>query len=277
MTAIKGQVALVTGASAGIGEATARALGQAGARLVLAARRLDRLEALADELGRQGVEALAVAVDVSQPADIERMVAAAVERFGRVDVLVNNAGFGRLDWLEKLDPAADIDAQLAVNVLGVIRTTRQVLPLMIAQRSGHIINMGSLAGWVATPTYSVYAASKFAVRGFSEALRREVAPWGIHVSVVCPGGVATEFAAHAGIRRRTGATTPAWMRLAPETVARGVVGLVRRPRAMLVLPRLAWLGVWTNLLAPGLVDWAMVRRFTLPERSEELKAGGPKA
>lgn len=274
MAPVNGQVVIVTGASSGIGEATARAFAQAGARLVLAARRLERLQALAAEMERQGVEALAVAADLSRLADSQQLVEAARDRFGRVDVLVNNAGFGRLDWLENLDPATDIEAQLAVNVLGVVRTTRLVLPLMIAQRSGHIINMASLAGLVATPTYSIYAASKFAVRGFSEALRREVAPWRIHVSVVFPGGVATEFGSHAGIRRKTGMTTPAWLRLTPEDVAKGVVGLVRRPRANLVMPRLSRLAVYANWLAPWLVDWATIQRFTIPERAEELRAAG---
>ena len=102
---------------------------------MLAARRLDRLQALAAELERQGAEALAVAADLSRLADIQQLVEAARGRFGRVDVLVNNAGLGRVGWLENLDPATDIEAQLAVNVLGVVRTTRLVLPLMIAQRS----------------------------------------------------------------------------------------------------------------------------------------------
>ncbi len=276
MTPISGKVVIVTGASSGIGEATARAFGRAGARLVLAARRLDRLQALAAELEGQGAEALAAAADLSRQADTLRLVEAARDRFGRVDVLFNNAGLGRLDWLENLDPATDIEAQLAVNVLGVIRTTRLVLPLMIAQRSGHIINMASLAGLIAPPTYSIYAASKFAVRGFSEALRREVAPWRIQVSVVYPGGVDTEFGSLAGIQRKTRMTTPPWLQLTPEDVARGVVGLVRRPRANLVMPRLSQLAVYANLLAPWFVDWATIQRFTIPERSEELKAAGLK-
>ncbi len=276
MSQVTGKVVMVTGASSGIGEATARAFGRAGARLVLAARRLDRLQTIAAEMESQGAEALAVAADLSRLAEIQQLVEAARDRFGRVDVLVNNAGFGRLDWLENLDPATDIEAQLAVNVLGVIRTTRLVLPLMIAQRSGHIINMASLAGLVATPTYSIYAASKFAVRGFSEALRREVTPWRIQVSVVYPGGVATEFGARAGIRRKTRMTTPAWLRLTPEDVAKGVVGLVRRPRANLVMPGLARLAVYANQVAPWFVDWATIRRFTIPERSEELRAAGLK-
>jgi NADP-dependent 3-hydroxy acid dehydrogenase YdfG len=278
MAEISGKVVIVTGASSGIGEATARAFGRAGARLVLAARRLDRLQALAGEIQAQGTgaEALPVAADLSCLADIQQMIEAARDRFGRVDVLFNNAGFGRLDWLENLDPAKDIEAQFAVNVLGVVQTTRQVLPLMIAQKSGHIINMASVAGLVATPTYSIYAACKFAVRGFSEALRREVSPWGIRVSVVFPGGVATEFGAHAGIRRKTSTSTPAWLRLTADDVAREVVGLVRQPRSTLVVPWLFRLSAYANEWLPWLVDWTTINRFTIPERIDELKAAGLK-
>jgi NADP-dependent 3-hydroxy acid dehydrogenase YdfG len=274
MTDIAGKVVIVTGASSGIGEATARAFGRAGARLVLAARRLDRLQALAAQIQvlGTGAEALPVSADLSRQADILQLVEAARDNFGRVDVLFNNAGFGRLDWLENLDPAKDIEAQFAVNVLGVVQTTRQVLPLMIAQKSGHIINMASMAGLVATPTYSIYAACKFAVRGFSEALRREVAPWGIRVSAVFPGGVATEFGSAAGLRRKTRTTTPAWLRLTPDEVGKGVIGLVRRPRSTLIMPWPFRLTSIANSLLPGLVDWTMIRQFTIPERSEELKA-----
>jgi NADP-dependent 3-hydroxy acid dehydrogenase YdfG len=277
MTAsLQGKVVVVTGASSGIGEATALELGRAGARIVLAARRLERLQAAAaqiESLGT-GAQALPVAADVSRLADIRALVEQAQARFGRIDVLFNNAGAGRLGWLEDLDPLQDIQAQIELNVLGVLQTTRQVLPLMQAQRGGHIINMASVAGLVGTPTYSVYAAAKFAVRGFSEALRREVAPWGINVSVIYPGGVSTEFAAHAGIKRKTGAATPAWMLLTSEDVARAVVGLVRRPRRSLVISWPFRVSVWLNQLLPGLVDWTTINRFTIPERLDELKAAG---
>jgi short-subunit dehydrogenase len=179
-----------------------------------------------------------------------------------------------LDWLENLDPVKDIEAQVAVNVLGVVQTTRQVLPVMIRQRGGHIINMASVAGWVGTPTYTIYAACKFAVRGFSEALRREVAPWGVKVSVIYPGGVATEFGAHAGIKRRTKATTPKWMVLTAEDVASAVVGLSRQPRAGLVITWPFRFTVWLNQWLPGLVDWTTIQQFTVPERIDELRAAG---
>jgi short-subunit dehydrogenase len=276
MAEIRGLVAVVTGASSGIGEATARAFGQAGANVVLAARRLDRLKAVAAEIDAAGTgaESLVVAADMSRLEDISRLVEQTQAHFGRVDVLVNNAGFGRLNWLEKLDPVRDIEAQYAVNVLGVVHATRLVLPMMMAQRSGHVINVCSTSGLVATPTYSVYASTKFAVRGFGEALRREVAPWGIRVSTLYPGGAATEFAEHAQIRRKTNVTTPGWLLLSAEQVAEAVVGLVHRPRAELVIPWPFRLVAALNEWLPGLVDWAVIRGFTIPEREEELRPKG---
>lgn len=271
---IKGKVVIVTGASSGIGEATAREFGRKGSRVVLAARRIDRLEALAREIDGMGTEAetLVVQADLSKLEDIQSLIRHTLERFGRIDVLVNNAGFGRLDWLENLDPQKDIEAQFDVNVLGVIQTTRQALPVMIEQRAGHIINMCSMAGLVATPTYTIYAACKHAVHGFSEALRREVKPWGIEVSMIYPGGVATEFAHKAGIKRKTHATTPKFLLLTAEDVGRAVVQLVRRPRAMWIIPPLWSLTVLLNKLFPSFVDYTTINKFTIPERADELRA-----
>jgi short-subunit dehydrogenase len=270
---IKGKVAIITGASSGIGEATAREFGREGAKVILAARRVDKLQALAQEINSMptGAETLVVQADLSKLEDIQLLVSQTLERFGRIDILVNNAGFGRLDWLEKLDPIKDIQAQIDVNVMGVIQTTRQVLPVMMKQRSGSIINMCSMAGLVATPTYSIYAATKHAVHGFSEALRREVKPWGIDVSLVYPGGVVTEFNQHAGINRKTKASTPKFMLLTAEQVAEAVVKLVRRPRRMLIIPWLWSVTVFMNKFIPGFVDYTTIHRFTIPEREDELK------
>jgi len=270
---IKNKVIIITGASSGIGEATARQFGRAGAKLILAARRVDRLEILAQEILAlyTGAETLVVQADLSKLEDIESLIKQTMDKFGRIDVLVNNAGFGRLDWLENLDPIKDIQSQFDVNVLGVIQTTRQALPIMMKQRSGHIINMGSMAGLVATPTYTVYAACKHAVHGFSEALRREVKPWGIEVSMIYPGGVVTEFTAHAGIKRKTSATTPKSLILTADQVGRAVVQLVRHPRAMLILPWAWSFTVWMNRNLNALVDYITIKRFTIPEREDELK------
>jgi len=271
---ITGKVVIVTGASSGIGEATARQFGREGAKVVLAARRVERLETLAQDIRAMGTgaETIVVRADLSKLDDIQNLVQHSVDTFGRIDVLVNNAGFGRLNWLEKLDPVKDIQAQFDVNVMGVVQTTRQVLPIMMKQRSGHIISMGSLAGLVATPTYTIYAASKHAVHGFSEALRREVKPWGIEVSMIYPGGVVSEFASHAGIQRKTKVTTPKMLLLTADQVGEAVIKLVRKPRAMRVIPWVLWFTVWMNRNFNWLVDRTTINRFTVPEREDELNS-----
>lgn len=275
---IKGKVVLVTGASSGIGEATARQFGREGAKVVLAARRLDRLEALAREIQafETGAETLAVPTDLTKLEEIQTLIDRTLNRFGRIDVLVNNAGIGRLDWLENLDPRDDIEAQLNVNVLGVVQTTRQALPVMIKQRSGHIINMCSMSSLIATPTYTIYAASKHAVHGFSEALRREVKPWGIEVSTIYPGGVKTEFGKDAGHRRKTQAATPRSLSLTADQVGRAIVQLARHPRAMWLIPWQWNLVSLLNRLFPSIVDAIIINRFTIPERAEELNSGAYK-
>jgi NADP-dependent 3-hydroxy acid dehydrogenase YdfG len=260
-------VILITGASSGIGAAVARLFCQRGWRAVLAARRTDRLQELLREIQAGGGEALSAPTDVTEVVQLQHLVNTALDRFGRIDLLFNNAGFGRLDWLEKLDLQEDIAAQIAVNLTACTQLTALVLPHMIARRSGTIINMSSLAGWIGTPTYSVYAASKFGLRGFTEALRREVGVFGVKVCGIYPGGVDTEFAEKAHIRRRSGLTTPGWLRLEADDVARAVWSLALRPRRALILPRLMAFAVWTNSLFPGLYDWISERGFVRRERN----------
>ena len=259
-------VLLVTGASSGIGEATARLCAQAGYRIVLAARRSERLERLSEEIRLKGGVALPVQTDLSNQADIRHLVECSLEHFGRIDILLNNAGVGRLGWLESLDPVNDIESQLRVNLLAVIYVTQAVLPGMIQHSSGHIINMASLAGMVGTPTYTIYAASKFAMRGFNEALRREVGVRGIRVSGIYPGGVANDFGSRTGARRKTGMTTPPALRLSSEDVARAVLRVIKRPRRTVILPPVMHMAVWLNAALPGFVDWVIERRFVRPER-----------
>jgi short-subunit dehydrogenase len=259
-------VLLITGASSGIGAATARLFAGQGYRIVLAARRFERLQELASQIEESGGRALAVAADVTSLDDINNLVDSSLDRFGQIDVLFNNAGVGRMGWLETLDPVQEIDQQLKVNLWGVVQTARAVLPHMMARRRGHIINMSSLAGWLGTPTYSIYAASKFGVRGFTNALRRETAIYGVHVSGIYPGGVETEFSQQAGIRRKTGLTTPSFLRLSAEQVAREVYGLVRKPRRSLIIPWPMRWAVWFNRLFPGITDWVIEKRFVAPER-----------
>ncbi len=255
MPPLKGQVVIITGASSGIGAAAAVRLAREGCRTVLAARRMERLEQLATQIREGGGQALPVAMDVSQPAQIGAMVQSALDACGRIDILFNNAGFGRLDWLEALDPVEDIQAQLSVNLLGVILTARLVLPQMYRQRSGHIINMASMAGWIAPPLYTIYSAGKFGVRGFSEALRREARPKGVRVSVIYPGSVRTEFGLHVGdsaAKRRF--KSPAWLTLSADDVATAVVGVARHPRRELITPWFMVLTKFLNAHLNGLSD-----------------------
>jgi hypothetical protein len=263
---LKDKVVFITGASSGFGMDAARLFAREGCTLVLAARRVDRLTLLASELRAFGGEAFAVPLDVSERAQIEEAVQTVLDRFGRIDVLVNNAGFGRLDWLERLDPAADIDAQIDTNLRGLIQLTRAVLPSMLARRSGTIINNSSVAGLIAAPLYTIYAATKYGVRGFTDALRREVAPFGIHVCGLYPGPATTEFGEHSGanqVRRNLKAFSR--FNMASTSVARRIVGLARRPRATLVIPWWFRPVLAFDAVFPGLVDWflklAFVRHF----------------
>jgi len=261
-----GPVILVTGASSGIGAATARLFASKGYRVVLAARRLERLQELEAEIEAEGGEAFSVDTDLNQLDQIQGLVEKALSHYGQIDVLLNNAGFGRTKWLEELDPVKDIELQIQVNLNGVIQMTRAVLPHMLERRSGHIINMASMAGLVATPTYSIYAATKHGVRGFTEALRREVGIWDIHVSAIYPGGVKTEFEKHTEAKRKTGITTPAALQLSADDVAGAVYKVAKRPRGTTIIPWVNWIGVWVNTLFPWLNDWIIERTFTRPER-----------
>jgi NADP-dependent 3-hydroxy acid dehydrogenase YdfG len=262
MASLSGKVVIVTGASSGFGAAAARLFAENGCRLVLAARRLDRLQDVAKEINDQGGYALPVTLDVSQPAQIGAMISSAMDAYGQIDILFNNAGFGRLDWLEKLDPISDIQTQITVDLLGVIWTSRMVLPYMYRRRSGHIINMCSMAGWAVPPLYSIYSAAKFGVRGFSEGLRRESTPFGVKVSVVYPGSADTEFRLHVGENSaEKHVKTPEWLKLSADDVARSIIGLAKRPRNQLILP--GWM-VFTKFLNShfnGISDSVQARIF----------------
>lgn len=271
MSTLKDKVVLITGASSGFGAAAAKLFVHEGCKVILAARRMERLEEMASEIRTTGGEALPVSVDVTQHAQIDAMVHAAVERFGQIDILFNNAGFGRLDWFEALDPIRDIQAQINVDLLGVVWMARAVLPQMYQQGSGHIINMSSMSGWAAPPLYTVYSAAKFGVRGFSEALRREAAPLGVNVSVIYPGGAATEFQKHIGSNKaKRRFRTPTWLALTAEDVARAVVNLAKRPRRRVILPWMLIFAAFVNSHFIGLSDSIQARSFA-PYHQEDVK------
>ncbi len=192
---IAGKVVVITGASSGLGEATARLLSAQGASVVLGARRVDRLQSLADELSGSGAKALAVATDVTNRDQVKGLVAAAVQSYGRIDVMINNAGLMPQALLERLR-VDEWDRMIDVNIKGVLYGIAAVLPHMQRQKSGHIINVSSVAGHKVGPGFTVYAATKHAVRALSEGLRQEVKPYNIRTTVISPGAVATELPSH---------------------------------------------------------------------------------
>ncbi len=189
---IAGKVVVVTGASSGIGEVTARHLGAAGAKLALGARRTDRLDALVAEITGKGGRAFALRTDVTRRSDVEALVAAARERFGRIDVLINNAGIMPLSPLERLK-VDDWERLIDINVKGVLYGIAAVLPIMKEQKSGHVINVSSVAGHKIRPGNTVYAATKHAVRVIAEGFRMETKPYGIRSTIVSPGIVESEL------------------------------------------------------------------------------------
>src|SRR5512132_1355207 len=189
---IEGKVIVITGASSGLGEASARLLSTQGASVVLGARRQDRIQSLADELTGSGGKALAVTTDVTHCEQVKRLVDAAVQTYGRIDVMINNAGLMPQSPLERLK-IDEWNRMIDVNIKGVLYGIAAALPYMKQRKAGHIINVSSVAGHKVGPGFAVYAATKHAVRALSEGLRQEVKPYNIRTTVISPGAVATEL------------------------------------------------------------------------------------
>lgn len=192
MPQLAGQVVIITGASSGIGEATARRLARGGAQIVVSARRQDRLDALAHELDPSGANVLAVAGDVTSEADRARLVAATLAKFGRIDALVNNAGYGTRGPIETV-PVDAIRRNFETNVFSLIALTQLVAPHLRAQGGGTIVNIGSVAGRIARPLSSIYDSTKHALEAITDGLRGELKPFGVRVTLIRPGYIVTEF------------------------------------------------------------------------------------
>ncbi|MER5181023.1 SDR family NAD(P)-dependent oxidoreductase [Streptomyces sp. NPDC002896] len=237
-TNLTGTVALVTGASSGIGAATARQLAEDGASVALVARRKDRLEELAAEIEKAGGTALVVEADITDRAQAEVTVQQTVEHFGRLDILVNNAGLMLLGPVVGAD-VEEWERMLAVNVQGLLYTTRAALPHLLKaaedgpRRVADIVNISSIAGRVAWNGYGVYNLTKFGVNGFTESLRQEVTQRHVRVGVLEPGGVDTELGSHNKPEIRGEMIDPFYEAtevLSPEDIADGVAYMVTRPR-----------------------------------------------
>ena len=261
-----GKVALITGASAGIGAALARELARDGADLVLAARREDRLRDLAREIAATGRHAIVVGCDVTRDGDLERAVAAAVERYGRLDIAIANAGFGVAGPVEELR-LDDFRRQLETNVLGVLRTLFASLPELRKTR-GQFVVVGSVAGHVPTPGTSAYSMSKFAVRGFAESIHDELAASGVSVTLVSPGFVDSDIRRvdnDGQVHESAPDPVPAWLRMPTDRAARIIVRAIRRRRREVVVTGHGKALVLLYRHAPWLLRF-LIARFGAPKR-----------
>ncbi len=193
---VEGKVVVITGASSGLGEAAAHMLSELGATVVLGARRFDRLQKLADVLNSKGGKAHAVQTDVTDVKEVQHLVDEAVKKFGRIDVILNNAGLMPQSPLEKFR-TDDWDKMIDVNIKGVLYGIAAALPYMKERKSGQIINVSSVAGHVVSPGSAVYSATKYAVRALTEGLRQEVKPYNIRAAIISPGAVQSELPASA--------------------------------------------------------------------------------
>jgi NADP-dependent 3-hydroxy acid dehydrogenase YdfG len=227
MGALADKVIAITGASSGIGEATARLLAQAGARVVLGARRLDRLDIIARESRAAGGEAVACALDVTRREDCDAFVKAAVQAFGGLDVLINNAGVMLVDPFAALK-VDDWDRMIDVNIKGLLYGVAAALPIMMAQGRGHIVNVSSVAGHKVAPGFGVYCGTKYAVRAITEGLRQEAGAV-IRATIISPGGVSTELPSHISSDSRAGVEAMYTTAIGPEAIARAISYAIEQP------------------------------------------------
>jgi short-subunit dehydrogenase len=264
----RGTVGIVTGASSGIGAQLARDLAGRGMRVALLARRVDRLEQLAADIARAGGEAIPVRCDVAERTAVERAVETVLARTGgRVDLLVNNAGYGR-HVLFKDHDLADVERMMVTNYLGTVYATKAVLPAMRARGRGWIVNVSSVAGRLGQPDEVAYAASKFAVTGFSESLAYELTPLGIHVMVVYPALVRTEmFTPEVVARMPVGATRTF---IEPPEFSRQVLRALARGRYEVTVPSYVRIAYAIRTLLPGL-HRRIITRLRLPVLPDLLR------
>lgn len=246
---LSGSIAIVTGASSGIGEATARRLADEGATVVVVARRKDRLDALVDTIKAAGGDALAISADITEQAQAQSVVQTVVDRFGRLDILVNNAGLMLLGPVVAAD-TTEWERMIAINVRGLLYLTHAALPHLLSaaetssRQVADIVNVSSIAGRQAWANFGVYNLTKFGVNGFTESLRQEVTRRHVRVGVLEPGAVDTELGSHNNDAIKADLLEPfneRHERLAPADIADGIAFMVTRPRhasiaEMLVLP-----------------------------------------
>ena len=258
---LQGKVAVITGASMGIGEAIGKLFLVEGARLVLCSRDLARVEAAAQRMGATSENTLCLACDVSRREQVQALAQDALRRFGKIDVWVNNAGFGLNDSIEKVD-MAQLRLMFDTNYFGVMECMQAAIPIMRQQGGGDIVNVSSVSGHICVAYMAGYGATKHALNALGKAARMELARYNINVLTVCPGYIATDFARNmlkGSNPQRVGNSVK--YGVGPELVARDTLkGLLKRKR-QIVTPWYYWLPIKLNENGPGLIEWAVRRNM----------------
>jgi short-subunit dehydrogenase len=259
LTSYRGVRALITGASSGIGRILALRFAAEGARVALVARRKDELEKLAKEIRDAGGEALVLACDVSDRAQVETCAARALESFGGIDILVNNAGYGHhrtfLEW-----DLGDMERLMRVNYFGTLYFTKALLPQMVERQKGWLVFVASVAGKIASPEEAAYAASKFAMVGLASALSIEVEDAGVHVLTVCPGVIRTPFFDDEALDRMPPVSKRSFVE--PERLVDAILSALARGKREITFPRWIASGYVAQALAPGFMR-RQIRRSTI--------------
>jgi short-subunit dehydrogenase len=261
---------IITGASSGIGRETALLLGQQRARLVLVARRSVLLDRLRDEIEKSGGRAMCLSLDLGCRENVQHMIKATGEHFGRIDVLINNAAFGFFGTVEKTPPSI-ISEMFSLNFDAALYAIQLAIPIMREQGSGHIINISSVAGKRGLPLSGIYCATKFALDGITQSLRLELKDSRIDVSLINPAATATEFAEK--IRRGdiVGKFKPLGHVQPAQVVAQAIVDCIRKPKIEVYPYRLSRGFAWLNAIAPSIVDKVMMPYFRERFRAKTVR------
>jgi short-subunit dehydrogenase len=265
---IKDRLVVVTGASSGIGAATAKAMAREGGRVLLLARRRSALEEVAAEIKAKGGEAWVYPVDLCDAMAVEQTGKSILQEVGVPDLLINNAGAGRWLSVEETSPEETIQ-MMASPYFGAFYITRAFLPGMRERNSGHIVNLTSPAGFVAWPNATAYAVARWAMRGFHEALRVDLHKTGIGVTLIVPGEVSSSyFANNPGGAEQLPGIAKLYRTLTPEEVAEAIVRSAKRSQRQVIIPRLLSLTLRLHRFWPGFVEWALLKTAAAPARKK---------
>jgi len=244
------KVVLITGASSGIGRASAIQFAKKGANIILVSRNIEKLDQVAKDLKKFNVSTFVCACDVSDKSQVKKMSETVLQKYGTIDILVNNAGFAIYGSISKLT-IEEIESQMETNYFGMIYCIKNFLPSMIKKKSGHIVNVASVAGSFGLPGIASYCATKFAMLGFSEGLKHELKGTGIGVTVVSPIMVRTNFFDHKSFEKMPKYSPTS---LSAETVAKAILRAANSPRLEIIVPSVVRIAVWINETFPYLVN-----------------------